>query len=197
MLGLLLATSSAISDFPGDKDQITVGYYTMVKLQHVHTKLFLSGLEYRYQSGSFQQIVRGISTATLGETFWTVYPPPEEGDVPQGRPVVCGATVRLQHAATGAWLHSHDIAGHFGSGYEVTGFDGSDSGDFWEVECSDVWAADTPIRLRHLNTNHFLAVNASSTLPEEDGGEIEVFASETASDEQWVVAGGLFVEDNE
>ncbi len=197
MLGLFLTVVHSVSDFAGDKSNIIAGYFTMIKLQHIESKIFLSSLEFRYPRGSFQQIVRGITQPTLAETYWTIFPTPEDMDIPQGRPVECGATIRLQHAATGAWLHSHDLPGHFGSGYEVTGFDGSDSGDFWEVQCNDEWTTDTTVKFRHLNTGFFLNVNVSSILTEEDGGGTEVYASEDDSESEWVIGGGLFVEDTE
>lgn len=198
MLSLLIATSLAIEDFPGDKSQVFVNYYNMIKLQNVNTKIVLSSIEFHYTSGSSQQIVRGIRKPVLAETYWSVFPLPNETSIPQGRPVECGATIRLQHAATQAWLHSHAIAGHFGYGYEVSGFDSSDSGDFWELECvgADAWSADTPVKLRHIDTGLFLAANESSVYPDETGGGYEVVAT-TGGNDEWVVCGGIFVDESD
>ena len=193
-----LCLSWSIEDFAGDKSQISVNYYNMIKLQNVKTMFTLSSIEFPYATGSCQQIVRGITKPTLAETYWTVFPLPNETAIPQGRPVDCGSKIRLQHAATGAWLHSHLIPGHFGVGHEVSGFDSSDSGDFWELNCEDLWTADRIIRLKHCDTGFFLCANASSIYPEETGGGYEIFAAEQADDNcDWIVCGGLFVDESE
>ena len=196
MLPLVFALSASIQDVPGDKSQVFVNYYNMIKLQNVKTKVVLSSIEFHYTSGSSQQIVRGIKKPTLAETYWTVFPLPNETSIPQGRPVECGSTIRLQHAATQAWLHSHLIPGHFGYGYEVSGFDSSDSGDFWRLHCEAGWSADAVVRLQHVDTGMFLAANESSVYPDENGGGYEVAATEGGNDE-WIVCGGFFVDESE
>lgn len=197
MLVLLLAFTASIEDLPGDKSQISVNYYNMIKLQHKTSKLTLSSVEFRYQTGSCQQIVRGIGKPTLAETYWTVYPLPHETDIPQGRPVECGSKIRFLHAATGAWLHSHSIPAFSAGGYEVSGFDSSDSGDFWELICDDSWTAETEIKLKHCDTGYFLSANESSIYPDESGGGYEVMTSAHSEGQEWVVSGGIFVDESE
>ena len=111
----------------------------------------------------------------------------------QGQPVDCGANIRLNHAATGNWLHSHNIPGHFGQGNEVTCFPGSDDGDIWTLECGESWNIGSAFRLRHMQTGMYLAINSTSELPKEEGGGFEVYASEQDEGNEWSIAGGLFV----
>jgi dolichyl-phosphate-mannose--protein O-mannosyl transferase len=196
MLALLFGFVTSVEDFTGDKTQLSVGYYTLVKLQHFKSSLYLSSLVLQYQNGSNQQVVRGITKGTLAETYWTVFPPLNDTDIPQGRAVDCGSVIRLQHVVTNRWLHSHPIPGHFGSGHEVSGFDGSDSGDNWELECDVTWTAASQIKLKHIDTGYYLAANATSKHEPDVGGEFEVFASEQ-SDHAWVLSGGVFVDETE
>jgi dolichyl-phosphate-mannose--protein O-mannosyl transferase len=196
MLFLLFAFSSPFEEFKGEKGQISINYYTMIKLQDQTTGLYLSSVEFSYQAGSNQQMVRAISKITLAETYWTIWPLPNQTAIPQGLPVECGASIRLQHAVTGRWLHSHSIPGHFGSGHEVSCFEGSDSGDFWKVICENSWNADSAIKLLHIDTGFYLSANQTSSHPKEFGGEYEVFASQEDKS-SWLIAGGIFVEEGE
>jgi dolichyl-phosphate-mannose--protein O-mannosyl transferase len=196
MLLLLTSLSLSYDEFKGDKSQLSIGYYTMLKLQDPKTRLFLSSVEFSYQKGSNQQMVRAITKGTLAETYWTTFPLPNQTDIAQGRPIECGTAIRLQHAVTGRWLHSHAIPGHFGAGHEVSCFDGSDSGDLWIIQCDDLWNAGATVRIKHVDTGMWLAANATSTHPKEFGGEFEAFASE-ADDNEWAIGGGIFVEENE
>jgi dolichyl-phosphate-mannose--protein O-mannosyl transferase len=197
MLPSLFALSHSFEEFKGDKAQISIGYYTMVKLQDRKTHLYLSSVDFSYSNGSHQQMVRAITKGSLAETYWTIWPLPTQTDIPQGRPVECGGRIRLQHAVTGRWLHSHAIPGHFGSGYEVSCFEGSDSGDFWDLECEDTWTLASAARFKHTDTGFYLSVNASSVHPKEFGGENEVFGSEEAGESAWILGGGIFVDESE
>jgi dolichyl-phosphate-mannose--protein O-mannosyl transferase len=193
----LFAAVRSFEEFKGDKSQISIGYYTMVKLQDRKSSLYLSSVDFSYQNGSHQQMVRAITKGTLAETYWSVWPLPNQTDIPQGRTVECGSKIRLQHAVTSRWLHSHALPGHFGSGYEVSCFEGSDSGDFWEIQCDDVWNAASAIKLKHLDTGYWLSVNVSSVHPKEFGGEHEAFGSPESDESAWLLGGGIFVEESE
>ena len=54
--------------------------------------------------------------------------------------VTCGSVVKLQHAATGVNLHSHEISYGSGSGQQsVTGYTGGDdANDYWAVRGTEV-----------------------------------------------------------
>ena len=54
--------------------------------------------------------------------------------------VTCGSVIKVQHSATGALLHSHDITYGSGSGQQsVTGFaGGDDASSYWIVRGTEV-----------------------------------------------------------
>ena len=130
------AASAKITKFKGDKGDIPVTYYSMVKPQHVDTKMCLSSLEIAYQGGSKQQMTRAIRAIMLAETLWTIYPGRNITHVHQGDQLKCGDVVRLRHATTATWLHSHDFDSQLGNGLEVSATsEGEDDGNDWMVEC--------------------------------------------------------------
>lgn len=188
---------SSIEEYDGDPEELQISYYNMIKLKHIGTNYLLSSAEIPYQSGSNQQIVRGIQKSTLAETFWTIFPPVTDTETLQGQPIECGSTIRLYHAVTGKWLHSHKIPGHFGAGYEVTAFDGNDSGDNWILECSNTFKVGSMFRLQHADTGFYLSCNETSEYPKQEGGEHEIFVSEEDEGNEWQTMGGIFVDDSE
>lgn len=197
LFGLILVFCSSIEEYEGDKSSINVGYFNMVKLYHPTSELYLSSIEVPYQTGSCQQVARGIGKSTLAETYWTVWPLPDDSENFQGMPVQCGSKIRLQHAATGKWLHSHNIDGHFGSGHEVSCFDEDDTGNNWELECNDVWTASSAFRLKHVDTGYYLSANISSEYEKELGGEHEIYCIDDEDGTEWFTGGGIFVNDEE
>lgn len=54
--------------------------------------------------------------------------------------MTCGSVIKVQHSATGALLHSHDITYGSGSGQQsVTGFaGGDDANSYWIVRGPEV-----------------------------------------------------------
>lgn len=63
-----------------------------------------------------------------------------------------GAQVRLQHAVTQRWLHSHHFSSPLSNNQEVSCFgsnEESDSGDVWVIEWDDKskeWERDMSIK---------------------------------------------------
>jgi hypothetical protein len=87
--------------------------------------------------------------------------------------VTCGSVIKVQHSATGALLHSHDITYGSGSGQQsVTGFSGGDdASSYWIVRGTEVlhvvvcskWTPRTQFQMsRHCApahaSNRFLAL---------------------------------------
>jgi len=63
-----------------------------------------------------------------------------ERAVEVGTPIKCGDIVRLQHASTKKWLHSHLHSSPLTHRQEISGYGdeggaGSDTGDNWKVDC--------------------------------------------------------------
>ena len=189
VLIFLLVFCQSLEEYSGDSSGLSISYYSVIKLQHESSKLYLSSLGVLYVNGSNQQMTRGINKGILSETFWSVYPLPNESFINQGEPVQCGSQVRFKHSVTGKFLHSHQIEGPFGHGYEVSVFNGNDSGDYWTIECGDIWSVSSSIHIQHSDTKMYLSANLNNEYKEEQGGGFEIFSD----DNEWSVQGGLFV----
>ncbi|KAH0791804.1 MIR domain containing protein [Histomonas meleagridis] len=195
LFGLFLFSYS-IEEYQGEKSDILISYYSMIKLQHTETDLLLSSIELNYPAGSFQQMTRAIRKPVLAETYWTVFPMQNETDILQGKPIECGATIRLNHATTKKWLHSHRVKLPDNKGFEVSCFDEDDEGNLWYLECNDMWTAGSAFRLQHVVTEHYLAVDATSEYPPEQAGEHPVYASKVDEGNEWSVAGAITVDED-
>ncbi|KAH0794445.1 Stromal cell-derived factor 2-like protein [Histomonas meleagridis] len=192
----LFLFSNAIEEYGGEKSDILISYYSMIKLQHTETDLLLSSIELNYPSGSFQQMTRAIRKPVLAETYWTVFPMSNETEILQGKPIECGSTIRLNHATTKKWLHSHRVKTPDNKGFEVSCFDEDDEGNLWYLECNDMWTAGSAFRLQHVVTDHYLAVDSSSEYPAEQAGEHLVYASKIDEGNEWSIAGAITVDEN-
>jgi dolichyl-phosphate-mannose--protein O-mannosyl transferase len=182
---------------------VPVVYYSIVKLQHNATDFLLSSIELNYQTGSTQQLVRGVneSKIALAETYWTLLPAEkvlESGakEKHQGEPVKCGDKIILRHTVTSKTLHSHAITAQLGQGYEVSAFDGKDTGDIWTVECDHekgaIFVKDI-FKLHHQDTGYYLNANKTGKYIKEIMGEHEIYCSESSDDAEWIVRHGIFV----
>ena len=182
---------------------IPLVYYSLVKLQHASSKLFLSSIEINYLTGSTQQIVRGVNSTkiALAETLWALLPVDENTginskEIRQGEPVRCGDYIKLKHSVTSKNLHSHAIPAQLGKGYEVSCFDGTDTGDVWEVQCKEnveILKVRDHFTLKHKDTGYYLNANATGTYISEIMGEHEIYCSETNDDAEFFVRHGIFV----
>ncbi len=100
-------------------------------------------IQIKWGSGSGQQSVTGFEGADDPNSLWQV----KEGIIGKteravsvGTVVKCGDLVRLQHASTKRWLHSHLHASPLTHRQEISGYGeeggvGSDTGDNWRVDC--------------------------------------------------------------
>ena len=186
-----------------ETSKIPLSYYSLVKLEHASSKLFLSSIELNYMTGSTQQIVRGVNATkiALAETLWALLPVDEEtgqnsNEKHQGEPVRCGDYIKLRHSVTSKNLHSHAIEAQLGKGYEVSCFDGTDTGDVWLVECkenTEVLNVRDHFTLKHKDTGYYLNANATGTYIKELMGEHEIYCSETNENADFFVRHGIFV----
>ena len=179
-----------------EEKNIEISYYSMVKLKHIKSGLYISSIDVNYQTGSTQQLVRAVNSTkmTLAETYWVTYPLANETSVSQGETIRCGSNLRLLHSVTQKWLHSHGIKGQLEHDYEVSAFDGSDTGDVWRLMCEEeVWTPSTPLTLYHIDTGYYLSANEKGIYEKEIMGEHEVFCAPKPDDNEWLIAGGVFV----
>lgn len=137
-------------------------------------------------------------------------------------PIKCGDTIRLEHLTTKKNLHSHFFQSPLSGKQEIScyGEDGEgalfaftcilfihfltisyyyaagvgDTGDFWKVECStDVWLRDNSVKLRHKDTDAYLAVSGR-TFGRPINGQMEVIGTTDAYHAtEWKAVEGLYV----
>lgn len=147
------------------------------------TKHRLHSFDVNYGTGSGQQAVVGSTQENSGQSLWVVRSGGPEGCA-QGQPIDAATEIRLQHAQTGKWLHSHLFPSPLTGGQhqEVSCFgsaEESDTGDVWFVEWDDGkqkhWMKDMPIRIKHKDTGAYLS-NHGKTYPRPIAGNSEVFA---------------------
>lgn len=161
--------------------QVTCG--SMIKLESPVTKHRLHSFDVNYGTGSGQQAVVGSSEHNSGQSMWLIRSGRAEGCT-RGETIKIGTPIRLQHAGTGKWLHSHLFPSPLtgGNHQEVSGFgssEQSDTGDVWLVEWDDAkqkhWMRDMPIRIKHKDTGAYLS-NHGKTYPRPIAGHSEIFA---------------------
>jgi dolichyl-phosphate-mannose--protein O-mannosyl transferase len=187
-------------DEDGEFDHSVVTCGSILKLQHMGTGARLHSHSVNYGSGSKQQSVTGLSAADDPGSFWIVRAGFNEKDCAQGAALQKGAAIRLQHMATGRFLHSHRHQSPLSKNQEVSAFGDeggalSDFGDNWSVELSakaNEWRLNSKIRLRHMATSAYLSthdVTFGNPIP----GQREVFATpKKGKDNIWKAAEGIY-----
>jgi dolichyl-phosphate-mannose--protein O-mannosyl transferase len=194
VLALLFSAAAALAPFEGQPGDVPLSYYSMVKLMHTGTGLWLSSFEIGLETGSRQQLTRGLKFPNPSETFWTVFPGLNLTHPRQGEPLKCGDRIRLYHATTRVWLQAREFPSPFDHGFEVSGADGDSDANDWIVRCED----DSPslasfLVLRNALLPCALAADERSSFPEQKGGNFEVFCEDAADENTWVASMGIFV----
>lgn len=127
-----------------------------IRLQHSATGLFLASVPkpYIHKGSSFQQIV-GATLAQNPDTVWLVKGSnaATSHDL-EGKPVLEGATIRLEHLETRRNLHSHSIPSPLTGQQEVTAFGTNglgDENDDWilDLRGETFWKPQMVICLKH------------------------------------------------
>jgi dolichyl-phosphate-mannose--protein O-mannosyl transferase len=137
-----------------------------LKLKHFATSHALTSQSITYASGSGQQSVTAIPN-DQGETdtYWIVHAA-HGARCERGGSVKHGTKIRLQHANTRAWLHSHPHRSPLSGNQEVSAYgndDVSNSGDEWVVELTSGaganWVRGKKVRFRHVETGAYLVTH--------------------------------------
>lgn len=153
-----------------------------------------------YGSGSGQQSVTASRAQADAGSVWLVKPAPSAPCAP-GAPLPSGAVVRLQHAATRRWLHSHHFPSPLSRQQEVSAFGGDEASDHldeWVVDldkATPAWTTDAPVRFKHVETGVWLAAHGRLYGPP-ISGQGEVFGAKDrkgAGDVTWAAGEGVYV----
>ncbi|CEP11811.1 hypothetical protein [Parasitella parasitica] len=191
---LILAADSSVPEIQEGFEQVTCG--STIKLANKASGYRLHSHGVTYGSGSGQQSVTGFPNADDGNSFWIVEA--ASGKVcSRGEPVPCGSSIRLKHANTQGYLHSHLHQSPLSKQQEVSCYDGKDSGDNWKVEClssgDKVWNRERPVQFVHVDTYSYLSSSSSHQFGQPIPGQLEVAAARSASkNSQWMAQEGVY-----
>ena len=123
----------------------------------------------------------------------------------RGQPLKSGDRVRLQHARSRRWLHSHEFPSPISRQLEVSAFGGetqTDAMDEWVLELdpasnagagsSVFWKRDGRVSLRHVGTGGYLSSHERA-FGHPIAGQNEVFGKKSGKD-FWKAGEGVFFE---
>jgi len=196
------------------EDYSKVTYGSAVKLMHKQSGFRLHSHSIKWGSGSGQQSVTGFEGADDPNSLWQIKDGISRSAKSQqssspGTPVKCGDVIRLQHAATKRWLHSHLHQSPLTHRQEISGYGedggvGSDTGDNWKVECSgnaDEWARETLVSFFHVDTGKRLFTRKADAFDNNNCrgcpivGQLEISAHQTGIQDPnalWVAEDGIY-----
>ena len=207
---VLLSVSAHDDDSEDNgEDYSKVTYGSAVKLLHKASHFRLHSHQIKWGSGSGQQSVTGFEGPDDPNSLWQIKEGISKGSgaAAPGTVVKCGDVIRLQHASTKRWLHSHLHQSPLTHRQEISGYGedggvGSDSGDNWKVECygSGVteWARDTPVAFLHVDTGKRLYTRRQDAFDNNNCrgcpivGQLEISAHNTGAQDAnalWVAEG--------
>ncbi|XP_059614786.1 stromal cell-derived factor 2 [Phlebotomus argentipes] len=174
---------------------------SVLKLLNVAYNMRLHSHDVKYGTGSGQQSVTATEIQEDANSHWIIKA--KTGKMcDRGTPVSCGDIIRLQHMTTKKNLHSHHFGSPLSGNQEVScyGDDNGegDTGDHWEVICSgDHWHRDSAVKLKHVDTNMYLAVSGR-TFGRPINGQMEVMAmTQPRGEGDWKAAEGIFLHAND
>jgi len=147
-------------------------------------------------SGSGQQSVTGFPNSDDANSLWVVKGP-HGGSCKHSEPVKKGQTIRLLHATTGKYLHSHLHKSPLTKQQEVSAYGEKgtgDSGDNWKVEITtEHWTRGSPFRLKHEDTGYYLNANGKAGYGNPIPGQIEITCIPQKTPEtEWVTEEGIY-----
>ncbi|CAI4222500.1 unnamed protein product [Auanema sp. JU1783] len=183
----------------GSDDQY-VTCRSLVKLMNANEGSRLHSHDVKYGSGSGQQSVTAVKNSDDVNSHWMIYPE-LKADCGRGEPIKCGDKIRLKHLSTGCFLHSHHFHAPLSKQHQEVSCFGSDkesdSGDNWEVVCSDdEWIETESVRLKHVITGVYLALSGQQFGRPIHGQREVVGVDGITNGVNWKVAEGVFMMKN-
>ncbi|KAF6265440.1 MIR motif-containing protein [Scenedesmus sp. NREL 46B-D3] len=196
---VLLLIGSLVEIAHGGLDTVWVTCGSTIKLAHSSSNARLHSHEVAYSRGSQQQSVTCFPESDNGQSYWVVHGAVDAPCAP-GQPIKKQQQIRLQHASTRKWLHSHSFYSPISGQQEVSAFGSdtqSDGGDVWSVEWdtkSKHWKQDAKVRMRHKDTGMQLSSNSNHKFGQPIHGHQEVCAiSSKGRDTEWFAAEGVYL----
>ncbi|XP_017491211.1 PREDICTED: stromal cell-derived factor 2-like [Rhagoletis zephyria] len=182
----------------GGSHLVTCG--SLLKLMNANSGVRLHSHDVKYGSGSGQQSVTGTDKQEDINSYWQVRAKTEQ-QCERGTPIACGSNLRLTHLQTGRNLHSHHFSSPLSGQQEVSAFGAGgegDTGDNWTVLCGGAhWELNSKVRLKHLDTEAFLAVSGH-TYGRPIHGQMEIIATSYSDGASyWIAKEGVYVKPNE
>uniref|UniRef100_A0A1L8DVW8 MIR domain-containing protein n=1 Tax=Nyssomyia neivai TaxID=330878 RepID=A0A1L8DVW8_9DIPT len=174
---------------------------SVLKLLNVAYQMRLHSHDVKYGTGSGQQSVTATEIQEDVNSHWVIKSKTGR-QCERGAPISCGDTIRLEHVTTKKNLHSHHFSSPLSGNQEVSCYGDDhaegDTGDHWDVICSgDYWQRDSPVKLKHVDTDMFLAVSGR-TFGRPINGQMEVMAmTQPRGEGDWKAAEGIFIHGNE
>jgi len=196
----MLVTFVSLACCDSNFDYVTYG--SVVKLEHQATKYRLHSHSINWGSGSGQQSVTALEHPGDAGGYWRITEAYGGKPYGVGKAIRCGSMLRLKHANTNKFLHSHAVGSPLSKqAHEISGYDEpGDKGDNWRVECDSYWMRDAGIRLVHGNTNKYLHSTASQRFTQRNCpncpivGQQEVTGhGDGGSDSVWQTTEGVFM----
>eukprot|EP00041_Stephanoeca_diplocostata_P003995 m.39927 g.39927 ORF g.39927 m.39927 type:complete len:221 (-) comp14770_c0_seq1:114-776(-) len=205
----LLSFVAQSSSFVEEREPPTEGFKhvtcgSTIKLGYVPSAAFkLHSHEVSYGSGSGQQSVTLKSSSDDSNSFWTVFGGIDsKWDCKRGSAIKNGRIIRLQHALTKRWLHSHaEFKSPLSSKQEVSAYgsrEESNTADNWrvEVEGGGFWMREGKVRLKHVDTGKYLYATGQHQFGHPIEGQREVSAAAAGArtpQGEWIALEGLYV----
>lgn len=170
---------------------------SVLKLLNADYRARLHSHDVKYGTGSGQQSVTATEVQEDVNSHWAIKAATGK-HCERGEPINCGDTIRLHHLATNKNLHSHHFQSPLSGNQEISAYGDDkgtgDSGDHWLVVCSgDSWQRNSPVKLRHVDTDAYLSVSGR-TFGRPINGQMEVVGvTNPYSGTDWTAAEGLFI----
>eukprot|EP00212_Chloropicon_laureae_P006072 CAMPEP_0197490262 /NCGR_PEP_ID=MMETSP1311-20131121/4846_1 /TAXON_ID=464262 /ORGANISM="Genus nov. species nov., Strain RCC856" /LENGTH=232 /DNA_ID=CAMNT_0043034747 /DNA_START=92 /DNA_END=786 /DNA_ORIENTATION=+ len=168
-------------------EYITCG--SVISLQGETQRTQLACKEVAYGGrGSGQNACTGVTGSAEPDRYFVVRGLAGEDAEPclQGTLITKGRKLRLQHMASGRWLHSHHITSMISNNQEVSCFGGadeSDDSDVWHVTWNGggkYWAKSDKVTFKHDVTGRYLGA-MGGVYPKPLAGQKEVAALKSKS----------------
>ncbi|CAH1761419.1 22697_t:CDS:2 [Entrophospora sp. SA101] len=192
---IIINSISIVKSQALDISEVTCG--SAIKLTHGSSNYKLhSEKKVVYGTGSGQQGVTGLPLPDDPESLWIVKA--ANGDIcHRGKAILCDSIIRLQHAGTNKFLHSHQHRSPLSNQQEISAFDGLDSGDNWKIICTNKssthWNREEKIYLQHVETGRYLSANRDHTYSNPIHGHIEVVgSSRNDKNSEWISQEGIY-----